>query len=83
MSIYIYIFVYKINAIFSTKNVVNSLLSQLDILHSTILKHAFEGKLVPQDPNDESAEILLQKIKQEKQQLKQKEKSKKRKKNGR
>ena len=52
-------------------------------LESTILKQAFEGKLVQQDPNDEPAEILLEKIKQEKEQLKQKEKSNKRKKNGR
>ena len=29
----------------------------------SILKQAFEGKLVPQDPNDEPAKILLEKIK--------------------
>jgi len=64
-------------------SIVVSLKKQLDILKSSTLKQAFEGKLVPQDPNDEPAEILLQKIKQEKEQLKQKEKSNKRKKNGR
>ena len=42
-------------------------------LKFTILKSAFEGKLVPQDPNDEPAKILLQKIKQEKQILEQKQ----------
>lgn len=31
-----------------------------------ILKQAFEGKLVPQDPNDEPAEKLLERIKVEK-----------------
>ena len=62
------------------------------LLRSSILKQAFEGKLVPQDLNDEPAEILLQKIKQEKeeyeneirlkkQQLKQKQKTKRRSKN--
>ena len=38
-------------------------------LKNIILMKAFEGKLVPQDPNDESAEVLLQKIKQEKEKL--------------
>ena len=35
-----------------------------------ILKQAFEGKLVPQGPNDEHAEKLLEQIKKEKSQLK-------------
>ncbi len=46
-------------------------------IRSTILKQAFEGKLVTQDPNDESAESLLQKIKQEKEQYKEKIKQEK------
>ncbi|MFH0948004.1 MAG: restriction endonuclease subunit S [Elusimicrobiota bacterium] len=41
-------------------------LEQADTLRQSILKSAFEGKLVPQDPNDESAEILLERIKKEK-----------------
>ena len=41
-------------------------LSKIEYLHQSILKKAFEGKLVPQDPNDEPAEKLLKKIKQEK-----------------
>ena len=68
------------------------LISHILILKMSILNHAFEGKLVPQDPNDESAEILLEKIKQEqqqyeekikkeKQQLKQKQKTKRSQKN--
>lgn len=35
-------------------------------LKQSILKKAFEGRLVPQDPNDEPASILLEKIKAEK-----------------
>ena len=46
---------------------IDELKQKIDVLKSSILKTAFEGKLVPQDPNDEPAEILLQKIKQEKQ----------------
>lgn len=65
----------------NSKNIVNSLLYQLDVLRSTILKQAFEGKLLPQNPNDEPAEILLQKIKAKKEQLKQKQKIKRRSKN--
>jgi type I restriction enzyme S subunit len=36
-----------------------------DLMRQSILKNAFEGKLVPQDPNDEPAEKLLERIKAE------------------
>ena len=35
-------------------------------LRQSILKKAFEGKLVPQDPNDEPVSVLLERIRQEK-----------------
>ncbi len=38
----------------------------INAIKSSILKQAFEGKLVPQDPNDEPASILLEKIKSQK-----------------
>jgi type I restriction enzyme S subunit len=57
----------------NTTQIVESSLQNLQTMKMSVLKQAFEGKLVPQDPNDEPAEILLQKIKQVKQQLKQKE----------
>ncbi|HGS4753905.1 TPA: restriction endonuclease subunit S [Vibrio cholerae] len=41
-----------------------------------ILKSAFSGQLVPQDPNDEPASVLLEKIKQEREALAKKPKTK-------
>lgn len=38
-------------------------------LRHSILKRAFEGKLVPQDPNDEPADKLLERIKEEKEKM--------------
>lgn len=38
-------------------------------LKKSILQEAIEGRLVPQDPNDEPASVLLDKIRQEKAQL--------------
>lgn len=37
---------------------------QATVLRNTILKKAFEGSLVPQDPNDEPASVLLEGIRQ-------------------
>ena len=38
-------------------------------LKNSILHWAIRGKLVPQDPNDEPASVLLDKIRQEKERL--------------
>ena len=40
-------------------------LQQAEALRQSILKKAFEGKLVPQDPNDEPAHVLFERIKSE------------------
>ena len=41
-------------------------LKRAERLRQSILKHAFSGKLVPQDANDEPASVLLEKIQEEK-----------------
>ena len=64
----------KIESIFTRidaiERYVESTLRLLDLLKSSTLKQAFEGRLVPQDPDDEPAEFLLQIMKQEKQLIK-------------
>lgn len=49
--------------------VVEQSLRRAERLRQSILKKAFEGKLVPQDPNDEPADKLLERIKAEKAKL--------------
>ena len=44
---------------------VNEGLEKADKLKQSILKKAFEGKLAPQNPNDEPASVLLDRIKKE------------------
>jgi type I restriction enzyme S subunit len=44
-------------------------LSQIERLKQSILKKAFDGKLVEPDPNDEPVEVLLERIKKEKAKL--------------
>ena len=60
----------KIESIFgnidSIEKQVNDAIRSLNTLKQSVLKLAFEGKLVPQDPNDEPASVLLEKIKLQK-----------------
>ena len=47
----------------------DSLVAEVDKFKSKILDLAIRGKLVPQDPNDEPASLLLERIKAEKEEL--------------
>jgi type I restriction enzyme, S subunit len=47
------------------EKVIEQSLKRVDRLRQSILKRAFEGKLVPQDPNDEPASLLLDRIRAE------------------
>ena len=49
-----------------TEKTVKQSLKQSERLRQSILKKAFEGKLVPQDPSDLPASVLLGRIKEEK-----------------
>ncbi|AGA76670.1 restriction endonuclease subunit S [Echinicola vietnamensis] len=55
-----------------SKNLSDELTHQLDLvkqLRQAFLREAMQGKLVPQDPNEEPASVLLEKIKMEKERL--------------
>ena len=56
---------------------INSALNQAEMLRQSILKKAFTGQLVPQDPRDEPASVLLDRIKAEREKAAQNNHSKK------
>jgi type I restriction enzyme S subunit len=56
----------KFSIIDQLEKTITTALQQSEILRQSILKKAFSGLLVPQDPNDEPASVLLERIKAEK-----------------
>ena len=60
----------KVEEYGKAQDALNKLNAELpERLKKSILQEAIEGRLVPQDPNDESASVLLDKIRKEKEQL--------------
>jgi len=55
-----------ISIIEGSETMIKSELKRTQSLRQSILKRAFEGKLVPQDLNDEPASVLLDRIKEQK-----------------
>ena len=55
----------RLSVIQQTESTVEASLARAERLRQSILKQAFSGQLVPQDPDDESASALLERIKAE------------------
>ena len=55
----------RLSVIQQAEAAVEANLARADRLRQSILKQAFSGRLVPQDPNDEPASVLLERIRAE------------------
>lgn len=56
----------RLSEVDQLEQTIEQALQQSEALRQSILKKAFSGQLVPQDPNDEPASVLLERIRAEK-----------------
>jgi type I restriction enzyme S subunit len=59
----------RLSVVQAAERAVETNLRRADRLRQAVLKRAFEGKLVAQDPSDEPASVLLERIRAERQRL--------------
>jgi len=57
----------RLSRVYELDQEIKIALQQAEVLRQSILKKAFSGRLVPQDPNDKPANILLEQIRAERQ----------------
>lgn len=65
----------RLSKIDACENALRRQLKHAAVLRRAVLKSAFSGKLVPQDPNDEPASVLLERIRAERASAQAKEKT--------
>jgi len=53
---------YRLSIVDKEHNIIDKNILITDYIRQSILKRAFDGRLIPQDPNDEPASILLERI---------------------
>ena len=55
----------RLTRLADTRKIFDAMESSLNSMTQSILAKAFRGELVPQDPNDEPASVLLERIRAE------------------